>query len=145
MLAGAGVLLAAYGYLGGSLAHDARTLSDVVHRLPSAEREAAPAISDRERALANLDFLASFAKLTPYPPQLALFARVAEKLPTNGARIIAWAYQQGELEFTILSPGPIDILFYVKTYSSVDGFTDVTAGSGEGDRTLRIKLRVAKS
>jgi hypothetical protein len=145
VLAGAGVLLAAYGYFGGSLAHDALTLSDVEQRLRSAESQAAPAVDDRERALANLDFLAKFAKLAPYPPQLALLAKVAEKLPANGARIIAWAYQQGDLEFTVFSPGPVDILFYVKTYSSVDGFTDVAASNGEGERTLRIKLRVAKS
>jgi hypothetical protein len=82
--------------------------------------------------------------LNPFPSQFELFAKVAEKLPTNGARIVGWSYQQGELQFTIFSPSSIDILFYVKTYSAVDGFTDVTAKTGEVEQTLRIKLRVAK-
>jgi hypothetical protein len=37
------------------------------------------------------------------------------------------------------------MLFYVKTYSPVEGFTDVTADRAEGDRNLRMKLRLAKS
>ena len=144
-IAGAGVLLAAYGYLGGSLAHDARALSDIEGRLAGAERRSAPAVTDRERALGNLVFLDDFSKLDPYPSQLTLLARVAEKLPSNGAQIAAWSYQRGELQFTVFSPtSALDILFYVKTYSSVDGFTDVSADHVQGDRTLRTKLRLAR-
>jgi hypothetical protein len=32
----------------------------------------------------------------------------------------------------------------VKTYSSVEGFTDVTADRADSDRGLRIKLRLAR-
>ena len=101
-------------------------------------------LADLDRARSNKDFLAKFAQLSPFPSQFELFAKIAEKMPTNGTRIVGWSYQQGELQFTIFSPSSIDILFYVKTYSAVDGFTDVTAKSGEAEQTLRIKLRVAK-
>ena len=78
--------------------------------------------------------------------QLTLFARVAGQLPKNGARITTWSYQDGELQFTIASPAIApDILFYVKTYSAVAGFTDVTADRADSDRSLRIKLRLARS
>ncbi len=143
-MAGAGVLLAAYGYLGGSLAHDAISLSAIGERLHTAEQRSAPIIAERNRALANHEFLSNFEKLNLYPSQLTVFARVAEKLPANGSRITVWSYQDGDLQFTVVSPVAPDILFYVKTYSSVEGFTDVTADRADSDRGLRIKLRLAK-
>jgi len=48
------------------------------------------------------------------------------------------------LSVTIASPLPPDILFYVKTFSAVKGFTDVTADRAEGDKSLRLKLRVVR-
>jgi hypothetical protein len=143
-LATAALLLAGYGYFGGVLARDAAALADLDGRLQQAEQRSAPAVADRARAVANLEFLENYRKLNPFPPQLALFARVAEKLPPNGARLTAWSYQQGELQFTIFSPTAIDILFYVKTYSAVEGFADVTATAGDNEQSLRIKLRLAK-
>jgi hypothetical protein len=145
-IAVAGLLLTGYCYLGGSLARDAWLLSQVEDRVQSAEQRSAPAAADRERALANLKFLNDFAKLSAYPSQLELLARVAEKLPANGARIIAWSYQNGDLQFTVFSPASsIDVLFYVKTYSTVERFTDVTADRAEGNRSIRVKARVVKS
>lgn len=143
--AGAALLLAAYAYVGGSLAHDRASLSAIEDRLRSAEQRSAPVVSDRKGALANQEFLGGFEKLSPYPSQLALFALVAGQLPKNGARITAWSYQEGELQFTIASPVQPDILFYVKTYSAVAGFTDVTADRADTDRSLRIKLRLART
>lgn len=143
-VAGAGVLLAAYSYLSGSLAHDAMSMSAVEKRLRIAEQWSAPAIAERSQALANREFLDNFAQLDPYPSQFTLFARVAEKLPANGSRIIAWSYQNGDLQFTILSPATPDVLFYVKTYSSVEGFTEVAADRADSERGSRIKLRLAR-
>jgi hypothetical protein len=51
----------------------------------------------------------------------------------------------GDLQFTVFSPASsLDILFYVKAYSSVPGFTDVAAERAEGPRSLRVKLHLAK-
>ena len=144
MTAGAGVLLAAYGYVGGSFAHHAQALSVIEDRVRTAEQQAAPVFRDRNQALGNREFLAAFENLNPHPSQLALLAGVAEKLPKNGVRIVAWAYQDGDLQITLLSPVPPDILFYVKTYSAVAGFTDVTADRADSDRSLRLKLRLTR-
>lgn len=144
-LAGAALVLAGYAYLGGSLVRDARSLAVIDDRLGEAQRRTAPVIADRERALATLDYLTGFAKLDPYPAQLPVLARVAENLPSNGAQLAAWSYQTGDLQFTVFSPASsLDILFYVKTYSSVPGFTDVTAERAESPRSLRVKLHLAK-
>jgi hypothetical protein len=144
-LAGAALVVAGYAYLGGGLARDARSLAEVDDRLRAAQRRAAPVIADREQALASLDYLTGFAKLDPYPPQLSILARVAENLPSNGAQLVAWSYQAGDLQFTVFSPASyLDILFYVKTYSSVPGFTDVTAERAENPRSLRVKVHFAK-
>ena len=144
-LAGAALVVAAYAYFGGALLRDARSLAAVDDRLRQAQQWAAPVIADREQALASLDYLAGFAKLDPYPAQLSILARVAENLPSNGAQLVAWAYQTGDLQFTVFSPASsVDILFYVKTYSSVPGFTDVTAERAENPRSLRVKTRLAK-
>ena len=129
---------------GPPLAHDAISLSAIGERLHTAEQRSAPIIAERNRALANHEFLSNFEKLNLYPSQLTVFARVAEKLPANGSRITVWSYQDGDLQFTVVSPVAPDILFYVKTYSSVEGFTDVTADRADSDRGLRIKLRLAK-
>jgi len=98
-------------------------------------------VNDRVRAIENREFLAGFQKLTPYPPQFELLARVAAQLPKD-TRITGWSYEAGNLQFTIASPTSPDLLFYVKSYAAVKGFTDVTADRAEGDRTLRVKLRV---
>lgn len=143
-IAAAAVLLAAYAYVGGSLVHNQASLAAVEDRLRSAEQRSAPVVLDRKQALANQEFLAGFAKLNPYPSQLALFARVAAQLPKNGARLTAWSYQDGELQFTVTSPAPPEILFYVKTFSEVPGFTEVAADRTDSDRSLRIKLRLAQ-
>jgi hypothetical protein len=139
--AGAGVLLVAYGYLGGGVARDAMALSDLEKRVHSLEAEKAPVVSDRVRAIQNREFLAGFQKLIPYPSQFELFARVAGQLPKE-ARITGWSYEDGNLQFTIAGQQPPDLLFYVKSYAAVTGFTDVTADRAEGERTLRVKLRV---
>src|SRR5205807_3581919 len=132
-------------YLAGSLARDARSLAEIDNRLGEAQHRAAPVIADREQAVANLDYLSGFAKLDPYSPQLSVLARVAENLPSNGAQLAAWSYQAGDLQFTIFSPASsLDILFYVKTYSSVPVFKDVAAERAEGPRSLRVKLHLAK-
>jgi hypothetical protein len=144
-LAGAALVLGAYAYLGGSLVRDAGSLAEIDNRLAEAQHRTAPVIANREGALANLDYLAGLAKLDPYPPQLSVLARVAENLPKNGAQLAAWSYQTGDLQFTVFSPASsLDILFYVKTYSSVPGFTDVAAERAEGPRSLRVKLHLAK-
>jgi hypothetical protein len=146
VFAGATLLLAGYAYLGGSVAHKAWSAAELDAKAKRAEQRSASAATDREQALTNLSFLDAFAKLRPYPSQLELFARIAEKLPSNGARVIAWSYQNGELQFTIFSPAsPPDILFYVKTYSTVERLTDVTAERAEGNRSIRVKARIAKS
>ena len=119
-------------------------MSAVEKRLRIAEQRSEPIIAERSRALANREFLDNFAKLNPYPSQFALFARVAEKLPANGSRLTAWSYQDGDLQFTILSPATPDVLFYVKTYSSVEGFTEVAADRADSERGLRIKLHLAR-
>ena len=118
---------------------------EIDNRLGEAQNRAAPIIADREKALANFDYLSAFANLDPYPPQLSVLARVAENLPSNGAQIAAWSYQSGDLQFTVFSPASsLDILFYVKTYSSVPGFNEVAAERAEGPRSLRVKLHLAK-
>jgi hypothetical protein len=111
-LAGAALVLAGYAYLGGSLMRDAQSLAEIETRLGEAQRQSAPAVADREQALANLDYLTGFAKLDPYPSQLTVLARVAENLPSNGAQLAAWSYQTGDLQFTVFSPASsLDILF----------------------------------
>jgi hypothetical protein len=140
----AGLALAAFGYVGGSFIHTATALSAVEDRLRVAQRRSEPILTERFRALANLEYLSDFEKLNPYPPQLTLLARVAEKLPGNAARLTAWSFQDGDLQFTILSPVLPDILFYVKAYSGVEGFTNVTADRADTDRSMRIKLRLAR-
>ncbi|MBV8890003.1 MAG: hypothetical protein JO305_10080 [Alphaproteobacteria bacterium] len=144
LAAGVALMLAGYGYVGGSFARDELALQQTTQRLRQVEQQAAPAIADRAQALANLQYLADFEKLNPYPSQLAVLAQVAEKLPSNGAQIIAWSYQEGELQFTVQSKPPPDILFYVKTYSDVPGFTQVTADRADAGG-LRIKLRLGRS
>jgi hypothetical protein len=145
VIAGAAVLLAAYGYFGGSLYRDWQDLRDAEQKLAIVQQQSAPVMADREAALDNLEIINAFATLDPYPAQLTLFARVAGKLPANGAQLTNWSYRQGELQFTIFSPtSPPDVLFYVKNYSLIDGFADVTADRAVLDRSLRVKLRVAK-
>lgn len=142
-IASASVLLALYGYFGGSLWCDLHSLSEVEQKLTALQQQYAPVMADREAALDNLGFLNAFVALDAHPAQLTLLARVAEKLPANGAQLINWSYRQGDLEFTVFSPAsPPDELFYVKTYSLVDGFTGVTADRAVVDRSLRVKLQV---
>ena len=142
---GAVLLLAAYGYFSGGFYRDLRALWDAQERLAAAQQQSAPVLANRDAALDNLEVINATAMLDPFPAQLTLFARVADKLPANGAQLTNWSYRHGELQFTIFSPAsPPDVLFYVKNYSMVDGFADVTADRAVLDRSLRVRLRVAK-
>jgi hypothetical protein len=64
-------------------------------------------------------------------------------MPQNGARLTDWNFQHGELDFTMTSAAPIDAVANVRTLEAVAGFSNVSLVRSNGDRALKIKLKVA--
>jgi len=138
---GAAFLILTGIFLGES-ASDRATLTDIRRLVAEASTTAEERGADRAAARSGVEAIRNLAALDPFPGQLELFEIASKVVPPNGARITDWTYRSGELEFTLTSPTPLDAVATVKAFDSRGGFRDVTLTRSDGDRSLRVKLKV---
>jgi hypothetical protein len=136
-------LLAAYGYQGARylhVRHDAAIQAEEI-----APRSAAiePVLAARTRALDDLAAINTLRELDRFPSQLALMARVAETLPAGGAHLDDWLYDRGQLELSIASDQPLDVVRLVRSLEEGGYFSGVAAERSGNNNTLRLRASVA--
>jgi len=107
-----------------------------------------PILTARTQALTAQQQLQQFLTLSPYPSQLTLMAKVAEKIPhRKDVRLIEWSYQLGELSFTIEAEKQ-DPTFYVKSFQEEKLFKDVRTETNKGNNAkqlgVNMKLEIPK-
>ena len=68
-------------------------------------------------------------------------AQVAEKLPRNGAKLVEWFYQSGELRFTVESAA-IDPRFYVEAFQSVAIFHEVKSETNNQPNQIVMSMKL---
>jgi len=107
-----------------------------------------PILTARTQALADQQQLRQFLTLNPYPSQLTLMAKVAEKIPRRkDVRLVEWSYQLDELSFTIEAERH-DPTFYVKGFQEEKLFKDVRTQTNKNNSVKQLgvsmKLEVPK-
>lgn len=108
------------------------------------EAQTRPVLSARGHALDDRARSESLAALSAFPGQYELLIAVSERLPSNGARLVEWAYDRPRLHVVVQAPNP-DLRYYVQTYQTAGPFFDVTANLGNtpGQVVLDMQVRAA--
>lgn len=144
LLAASGVIaiLLAYGYQGASYLHARLALAAQQHELAERANAIEPVLTARTQALGDLAAIEALRSLNPFPSQLAIMAQVAEMLPADGAHLDDWLYDRGQLELSIASDKPLDIVGLVRSLQASGTFKDVAAERTGNNNTLRLHASV---
>ncbi|MEZ5671023.1 MAG: hypothetical protein R3E08_01025 [Thiotrichaceae bacterium] len=118
-----------------------QALTDVQTQIDALSTETTPILEARTQTLANKTIVERLIGLNRYPSQLELMAQVAEKLPRNGAKLIEWFYQAGELRFTVESAS-IDPRFYVEAFQSVAIFHEVKSETNNNPNQIVMSMKL---
>ena len=132
-----------FGVFVGQSLRDHLDVRQLQRDIAEAEAAAQPRAQERARARNGLGDIENLRALDALPGQLDLFARISRVMPQNGPRLTDWNFQHGDLDFTMTSAAPIDAVANVRTLEAVAGFSNVSLIRSNGDRTLKIKLKVA--
>lgn len=116
-------------------------LTDMQARIDALSTETTPILDARTQTLAAKTKIEQLRVLNRYPSQLELMAQVAEKLPRNGAKLVEWFYQAGELRFTVESAA-IDPRFYVEAFQSVPIFQDVKSETNNNPNQIVMSMKL---
>lgn len=146
LLLGAALFAAIYAWQGVALWKTQQALAGVEQRIEALNQTAGSILAARNEASQARQQVADLLALNPYPGQLELFALVGENLPKNGAHLIEWFYQTGELRFTVEAP-EINPRWYVETFQNLPLLREVKAESGAKPNqiTLGARLNMAQS
>ena len=144
LLAASGVIAAllAYGYQGAGYVHARLALAAQERELAERASAIEPVLTARTQALGDLAAIEARRSLNPFPSQLAIMARVAEMLPAEGAHLDDWLYDRGQLELSIASDKPLDIVGLVRSLQASGTFKDVAAERTGDNKTLRLRASV---
>lgn len=115
--------------------------TEVQTRIDALSLETTPILDARTQTLAAKTKIEQLSALNRYPSQLELIAQVAEKLPRNGAKLVEWFYQAGELRFTVESAA-IDPRFYVEAFQSVPIFHDVKSETNNNPNQIVMSMKL---
>jgi len=118
-----------------------QSLTEVQARIDALSTETTPILDARTQTLANKTTVERLMGLNRYPSQLELMAQVAEKLPRNGAKLVEWFYQSGELRFTVESAA-IDPRFYVEAFQSVAIFHEVKSETNNQPNQIVMSMKL---
>jgi hypothetical protein len=132
-----------FGVFAGQSLRDHLDLRHLQRDIAEAEAAAQPRAMERAQARNGLSDIDNLRTLDALPGQLDLFARISAVMPQNGAQLTDWNFQHGDLDFTVTSATPIDAVANVRTLEAVAGFRNVSLVRSNGDRALKIKLKVA--
>jgi hypothetical protein len=116
-------------------------LSEVQTQIDALSTETTPILDARTQTLADKITVERLMGLNRYPSQLELMAQVAEKLPRNGAKLVEWFYQAGELRFTVESAA-IDPRFYVEAFQSVPIFQEVKSETNNNPNQIVMSMKL---
>jgi hypothetical protein len=136
------VFLIGYGYLSAEWLRLAWDTHRAEAAIAARSRQFAPVIEARRAALNNAATVRRLHDLDRYPGQLAMMARVAEKLPHNETHLTEWSYDDGKLEITVAADHPLDSVYFVRALERVADFKNVTAERARSDKSLHIRLVV---
>lgn len=107
------------------------------------QTEAAPIAQGRSEALDAQSRINALAKLSPYPEQLALIAKLAQTLPQDKSVLKDWDFQNGQLKFTISSAtSDVSATNVINLLQQAGSFKDVKALPGRDPRSVTFQMDV---
>ncbi|MCK5719640.1 MAG: hypothetical protein KAH84_06780 [Thiomargarita sp.] len=115
------------------------TTSVVLEQIEPLHDRVAPILAARTQAINNQTKINQLINFEPYPAQLDIIAKVAEKLPKRNTFITKWIYQLDTLNFVIETKNT-DTVFYIETFQSDPLFEEVTAKKGIGRKSNQITM-----
>ena len=119
-------------------AHETR-----VAELRALEQRAEPIRLARGQALEELARVSALQSVSLYPDPLSLMAKVAEKLPQNGAYLKEWEYQSGgKLKIMIGSSNKLGSSEYVKSFQAAGLFENVQATASSDPNSIILTMDV---
>lgn len=111
-------------------------------QLSAVEDRAKPLQDARQRALAIRDRNDFLRSLNPYPPQLAVQAEIARRLPKDGTYVKEWDYRDGRLALVLASSARTQSSGLVKDFLQSGWFKDVVATSSADAASLPLEMKL---
>jgi hypothetical protein len=141
LLLGATLFILLFGWQFISVWKWQQSLTEIQAKIDALSTQTTPILDARTQTLADKATAERLIGLNRYPSQLELIAQVAEKLPRNGAKLVEWFYQAGELRFTVESSA-IDPRFYVEAFQSVTIFHDVKSETNNNPNQIVMSMKL---
>ena len=107
------------------------------------QTEATPIAQARSQALDAQARVGALRKLSIYPDQLTLIAKLAQTLPQDKSMLKDWDFQNGQLKFTLSSPSDISTTNTINLLQQAGPFRDVKALPGRDPKSVAFQMEVA--
>lgn len=117
-------------------------LQQLQTHLDELNEKATPVLTARTAAMNYKQAAERLFTLNSQVTQIELMALVLDKLPQQGAKVVEWAYQSGELKVTI-EANNIDPRYYVENFQSQALFVDVKSENGRNSNQIVMSMHIA--
>ncbi|MBI1778291.1 MAG: hypothetical protein HYR63_23380 [Proteobacteria bacterium] len=142
-IAAAVLMVAVTAFQVGEIARLGTMVSQAKRHVATLATTAKPLETARSQALAANDRAKAIFGFASQPSQLALMARIAERLPTNDTLLSDWTAQDPDLRFTLINgTQPIDSSFIVRAIEGIPGFTGVQVDPAADGKSVTVRLKV---
>ncbi len=138
-----GVVFLILGYQAVTLVKWTRFEQHLVARVEELTAQVEPVLTARRQTYEQKSKIVEFAKLSPYPAQLHIWAVVVRKLSTMKATVETWRYRNGTLEL-VLQGDKLDPGVCIRTFSEGKLFTEISPNTSRQAGQLSLKMTIAK-
>ena len=110
-------------------------LSGVEQEIERIQVDSQSVREERSRALALLDYIEQLSSLRQFPHQIEIISRAHSLLAEYDVEISGWDYDEGILEFGLISDSDMDATLYIPIFEN-DEFFDQVSSSTRGTRLI---------
>lgn len=142
--AGCAILLAPCVYLAAQWATFSVMTSRAAQTIEAIEEETRSVREDRSRALSALETAEDLVSLDPFPRQIEIVSRAHHLLSPHTVTLASWDYDEGILEFGLLSETDIDSRVFITAFENDAMFSGVSASTVGQRLVLRMNVNKAR-
>lgn len=134
------LMLAPCAFLAAEWASYSAMTARLSNTIAALEQQSVPVRLDRTNALTSLEATEDLASLTPYPHQIEIFSRAHSLLQGYPITLANWDYDEGALEFGILSDTDIDARVFITAFEDDSLFSSVSASTVGRRLVMRMNV-----
>lgn len=138
--AGCAILLAPCVYFTAEWATFSVMTARTATTIETIEEETRSVREDRSRALSALETAEDLVSLDPFPRQIEIVSRAHHLLSPHTVTLANWDYDEGILEFGVLSDTDIDSRVFITAFENDPMFSDVGASTVGQRLVLRMNV-----